>query len=101
MGMRWRGGRYPGRPLKKRRIMSDFGSKKFICPTSENKNLESVIFFDELEALKLVDYMNLSQIEAGEKMNISRGTIWRLIENGRKKIIDAIINGKTIIIKPK
>jgi predicted DNA-binding protein (UPF0251 family) len=36
------------------------------------------IEFAEVEAFRLVDMEGLSQEEAGQRMSISRGTIWRL-----------------------
>jgi predicted DNA-binding protein (UPF0251 family) len=63
-------------------------------------HLESVeINLDELEAVKLCDYDNLDQTQAAEEMQISRGTIQRLLYAGRKKIIDAIINSKALMIE--
>jgi len=66
-------------------------------PTS---NLEKVILFeDELEAMRLCDVLGLTQEEAGTQMGISRGTIQRLLSSGRKKIIEAILNGSAIVIQ--
>ncbi|HUU04499.1 MAG TPA: DUF134 domain-containing protein [Patescibacteria group bacterium] len=56
------------------------------------------IFLDEFEAVRLCDHDRLSQIEAAEKMNISRGTVQRLLESGRFKIIDALLHDKAIKI---
>ncbi len=53
---------------------------------------------DELEALRLVDLEDLSQEEAGEKMGISRGTIWRLLKSARHKTTLALTDGRTIRI---
>ncbi len=53
---------------------------------------------DEFEALRLCDYDGLSQIEAGEVMGISRGTIQRLLISGRKKIVDVLLNTKELTI---
>jgi predicted DNA-binding protein (UPF0251 family) len=101
MGYKWRRGRFPGRPRKERIIEDNFGVKKFVCLASQNREIEVYIYFDELEAMRLVDYEGLSQEDAGGKMNISRGTIWRLLEQGRKKILAALTSGKTIVIKPR
>ncbi len=57
------------------------------------------IEIDEFEAMRLCDMEGKSQIEAAELMNISRGTIQRLLEEGRKKMIDAFLNFKVIYIK--
>ncbi len=53
----------------------------------------------ELEVLRLVDLLGYTQEEAGKKMGVSRGTVWRLLESARKKVADAIVNGKDIIIE--
>lgn len=58
------------------------------------------ISYDEFEALRLVDYEGLSQEEAGIRMNISRGTIWRLVQSARKKIITALLESRAISIVP-
>lgn len=51
---------------------------------------------DELEAMRLTDLDGLQQEEAAEEMGISRGTIQRLLESGRKKTLDALVNGKAL-----
>jgi len=51
---------------------------------------------DELEAMRLTDLDGLQQEEAAEAMGISRGTIQRLLESGRKKTLDALVNGKAL-----
>ncbi|MGB9914831.1 MAG: DUF134 domain-containing protein [Candidatus Bathyarchaeales archaeon] len=52
----------------------------------------------EIEALRLVDLEGLSQEEAGEKMGISRGTVWRLLQSARKKTAQAITEGRPLQI---
>ena len=54
----------------------------------------------ELEALRLVDLQGMSQDEAGEKMGVSRGTIWRLLQTGRKKVVQALTEGRQILLNP-
>jgi predicted DNA-binding protein (UPF0251 family) len=54
---------------------------------------------DEFEAMRLCDLDGKNQIEASEIMGISRGTIQRLLESGRKKLADALLNSKAINIK--
>jgi predicted DNA-binding protein (UPF0251 family) len=60
---------------------------------------ESVLALDELEALRLVDFEALSQEQAGEKMGVSRGTIGRLLEKGRRIVVDALLHGKALRIE--
>ncbi|MEJ5327032.1 MAG: DUF134 domain-containing protein [Candidatus Bathyarchaeia archaeon] len=52
----------------------------------------------EIEALRLVDLDGLSQEEAGEKMGVSRGTIWRLVQSARKKTAQALTEGRPLKI---
>jgi len=52
----------------------------------------------ELEALRLVDLEGFSQEEAGEKMGVSRGTIWRLLQSARKKTAQTLTEGRPIYI---
>ncbi len=54
----------------------------------------------ELEALRLVDFEGLSQEEAGERMGVSRGTVWRLVQSARKKTAQALSEGRPIRIAP-
>jgi len=51
---------------------------------------------EEIEVLRLVDLEGLSQEEAGTRMGVSRGTIWRLLHRARKKTTQALIEGRQI-----
>jgi uncharacterized protein len=63
------------------------------------RNLEPIfVEFAEVEAFRLVDMEGLSQEEAGQKMSISRGTIWRLVQSARKKAAQALSEGRLIHI---
>ncbi len=53
----------------------------------------------ELEAIRLADLEELNQEQAGERMGVSRGTIWRLLQRGRKKIALALVEGRRIEIR--
>lgn len=52
----------------------------------------------ELECLRLVDLEGLSQEEAGTRMGVSRGTIWRLLQSARKKVARALTEGRPLRI---
>ena len=60
---------------------------------------ETILSFDELEAMRFVDSEGMEQSNAGKKMKISQSTLSRLLRNGRKKLADAIINGQAIKIQ--
>jgi predicted DNA-binding protein (UPF0251 family) len=60
---------------------------------------EIILTVDELEALRLADLNAQSHQQAAEKMKISRATFGRIIEKARRKVVDAIVNGKAILIE--
>jgi len=60
---------------------------------------ETILQVDEFEAVRLKDLEGLDQEECARKMNISQPTFHRLVLSARKKIADAIVNGKAIQIQ--
>jgi len=60
---------------------------------------ESILTVDEFEAVRLKDLEGLEQEDAAKKMNISQPTFHRLLQSGRKKLADAIVNGKAIKVE--
>ena len=60
---------------------------------------EVILHVDEFEAVRLKDLDGLEQEECAKKMNISQPTFHRLVLSARKKIADAIVNGKAIKIE--
>ena len=60
---------------------------------------EVTLTVDEFEAIRLTDLEGLYQADAAEKMNISRQTLGRILESAHKKIADALVNGKALLIK--
>jgi predicted DNA-binding protein (UPF0251 family) len=52
----------------------------------------------EIETLRLVDLEGLSQEQAGTKMGVSRGTIWRLVQSARRKVAQALTEGRTLSV---
>jgi len=65
-------------------------------------NLQEVILLaDEFEALRLCDYLGVSQVEAAGKMGISQPTIARVLSIARKKVVEAIAEGMAIRILEK
>jgi len=53
---------------------------------------------EEAEAIRLKDLEGLEQEQGAEKMNISRPTFQRILASARKKIADALLNGKAVRI---
>ena len=64
------------------------------------RQLEEVFLSkEEVEALKLKDFDGLGQVEAAEKMNTSQSTFQRILASARKKITEAMIQGKALRIE--
>jgi predicted DNA-binding protein (UPF0251 family) len=62
--------------------------------------LETIVLtMEEFEAVRLKDFLGLEQETAAQKMNISQPTFYRLITSARRKIADALINGKAIRVE--
>jgi len=66
------------------------------------QNLEPILLeIAEIEAFRLVDLEGLSQEEAGQRMGVSRGTVWRLVQRARRKTAQALSEGRPIHIVPQ
>ena len=64
------------------------------------EHMEPVILsLDEFEAIRLVDYEGMDQIEAAEQLGVSRPTCARIIESGRRKCADALVHAKALRIE--
>ncbi len=87
------------RRFKHRNCRTLDGSKHFKPLGIPSRELEKVeLKLDEFEALRLCDFDGLNQIEAGEAMGISRGTVQRLLLSGRRKVVDALLHSKELIL---
>lgn len=88
------------RPCKRRRIRGNPNACYFKPAGVRRADLEStVLTLDEFEAIRLVDFREMPQEEAAEHMKISQPTLSRILKQARKKLADAIINGKAIEIE--
>jgi predicted DNA-binding protein (UPF0251 family) len=56
------------------------------------------VSLEELESVRLKDLEGFEQEECAQQMRISRPTFHRILESARKKLADALINGKAIQI---
>lgn len=69
-----------------------------LVPEPEANSIPILIEPAEVEALRLVDLEGLSQEAAGREMGISRGTVWRLLQSARRKVSQALIEGKPLAV---
>lgn len=68
----------------------------------KNKGIEGkcvCLEMDELEAIRLADYLGLYHEEAAKKMGVSRVTFGRILKSGRNKLARALIEGLGIRIE--
>ena len=88
------------RPRIRRRIRGSPNSSYFKPAGIRMINLEETILtMPEFEAIRLIDFLETPQEKAAKQMQISQPTLSRILKSGRKKIADAIINGKAIKIE--
>jgi predicted DNA-binding protein (UPF0251 family) len=87
------------RPKRKRIVTGPpvmEGFKPFGVPISD---LEPVIlFYEEYESIRLLDYLGMTQLEAAKEMAVSRPTLTRIYEKARRAIAEAFVEGKAIFI---
>lgn len=60
------------------------------------EQVTTLLLPEEIETLRLVDLEGLEQEEAAIALGISRRTLWKDLHEARKKVTDALVNGKLI-----
>ena len=89
------------RPFCRRRVGWRPGISSFL-PVSSNRPHPApeiiTLNLDELEAIRLADLEGLYQEQAAEKMSVSRPTFARILESARKKVAEALVKGKGLVI---
>jgi uncharacterized protein len=85
-----------GRPRMRRTIATTSESRcyKPCCKAGEGQGIS--LQPEEIELIRLIDLEGLEQEEAAEKLGVSRKTAWRDLHEARRKIADALVNGKGI-----
>ena len=64
-----------------------------------SNNRTDYLNMDELEALRLVDLLQHSQIAAAKMMGISQPTLSRILRKARQKLVSSLLSGRQLIIK--
>jgi len=91
----------PGRPPIRRFIGFNLQAVKFILLNERNEPIMGEPIYltpDELESMRLVYLEGLTQDEASKRMMVSRGTLWRSLESGRRKVTQAIVERRPLIL---
>ncbi|MBN1896200.1 MAG: DUF134 domain-containing protein [Candidatus Aenigmarchaeota archaeon] len=87
------------RPKKTRMIHSEPEITYFKPARVALRDLrENSLTLEEIEAVRLKDLDGLDQEECAKRMNVSRTTFHRVLGLSRKKIADALLNGKALRI---
>jgi predicted DNA-binding protein (UPF0251 family) len=63
------------------------------------KSNEVTLRLEEYEAIRLLDYQNLTQEQAAVHMNVSRPTLTRIYEEARNKVATAFVEGRDLIFR--
>ena len=88
-----------GRP-RLRRIISSTAElrcyKPCCCTDDEDEGV--ALQPEEIELIRLIDLEGLEQEEAASQLGVSRKTVWRDLHEARRKIADALVNGKGIAV---
>lgn len=87
-----------GREKTKRNLTYKPAFKDFI---PENRPFTGVTLLldEEMEAIYLMDILNLYQEEAAIRMEVSRPTFTRILKNARQKLTRALVYGNKITIQ--
>ena len=88
------------RPCKNRFVSGQPGSVVYKPAGIPARALEWVyLAMDEFETIRLLDHEGLDQEKAAGLMGISRPTVTRIYASARKKIAEALTEGKAISIE--
>ncbi len=67
-----------------------------LCRPGHRMGEPVLLVAEELEVLRLVDLEGMGQEEAANAIGISRRTLWKDLHEARRKVADALVNGKAI-----
>jgi len=88
------------RPRKTRRCRCFDGDRVFKPRSIPMSQLETIrLELSELEALRLCDLERLDQEAAGVRMEVSRGTVQRLLKSARAKVAQTLVESAALIIE--
>ena len=88
------------RPCKRRRVRGRPKESFFKPAGVKLRELKEIdLDYSELEAIKMIDYKEIPQEEAARKMEVSQPTFSRILKSARKKVSEALVEGKAIKIE--
>ncbi len=88
-----------GRPKKYRIVKVDPRISQFSPRGRPGRPEQVELTMDQFEAIRLSDFMGLSQKEAAKSMHISQQTFSRVLIKARKALAQGLVTGATIKIQ--
>lgn len=85
------------RPFRCRRIERQPVFRSF-SPDDAAVDEEVRMTVDEFETVRLLDNEGLTQESCAARMNVARTTVTAIYDSARKKLADALVNGKRLLI---
>lgn len=85
------------RPQKKRYVCCMPQYKSF-SPDGFSRDQNIVLALDEYETIRLIDLEGYTQQECAEQMHVARTTVQSIYNAARRKLADAVVNGKQLVI---
>jgi len=80
------------------RWITEIPEKTWFAPEGANETEAINLTLEELEAIRLVDLLDLQQQEAAFYMGVSRKAFWNDLRSARKKVASALVYGLAIKI---
>ena len=85
------------RPVKRRRVcglprIAELGPH----PCEGAERIELTV--DEYEVIRLVDLLGFTQEACAGQMNVARTTVQAIYDGARRKLADALVNGKMLVV---
>lgn len=87
------------RPRKCRNVCSLPKCSEFLPTKGQKAGEEVVLTVDEYETIRLIDKEDFSQEECSAYMNVARTTVQQIYAEARKKIAEALVTGRALVIR--
>ena len=84
------------RPKKCRRVCRTPVIRSFAPDRSAGEQV--VLTLDEMECIRLLDWEKLTQEQCASQMLVTRTTVTAIYDSARRKLADALVNGKLLQI---
>jgi uncharacterized protein len=89
-----------GRPKKCRWVETEPGVTFFKPRGIPLRSLQQIVItVDELEAMRLADFLEMTQEEVAQRLQVSRPTVTRMLSRAHQAVADALVHGKAICIQ--